>query len=517
MQPSAGQNGEHPLTHMMRAEGTGTAPPPERGRWQRFTERLGLGRRPRPSSGQMTAQELFNAQQRLYAQQLAQQQQFANQQQAAGQPYPQALYGHPQQPQQPVAYAPQQHPGQYPYPQQHPQQQAWGQPQAQVPAPEQAAPPAPATGTGPQSAGRAQDPAAEQPAPAAKSEIQQQELVTGTLAGLALRDLALVDSLIEVVEELEDSSEDPELLEKLFKIDNLATRMRRNGENLLVLADQDSGDTSTDPVPLLDVARAAISEISEYQRVQLGRLPELFVSGTAADDISHLLAELMDNATEKSPEHAQVVVSAQRMGGDKLLVTVEDEGIGIPAAQLESLNARLRGEPVLDEQVIRHMGLYVVSRIAHRHGVQVQLEARAFRGVSAHVVLPADLFGTTGPRPAAPPSEPRPAPRHVPAGQSPDHTARPAQPAPVSHKQEKSSAMDSSVTAAGLPRRSAHKNTVPAPMAPPQEAAPAADPAEPAAEAETPAGGEGEGTSRAERIRADLEGFLEGQREAADE
>ncbi|MFC3995278.1 ATP-binding protein [Nocardiopsis sediminis] len=506
-QPSAGQNGEHPLTHMMRAEGTGAAPPPQRGRWRRFTERLGFGRSSR-QSGQMTAQELFNAQQRLYAQQLAQQQQYVNQQQAAGQPYPQAPYGHPQQPQQPVAYVPQQQPV-YPYPQQqHQPQQAWGQPQAQAaPAPEQAAAPAPVSDTGPQPA----EPAAEKAGPG------QQELVTGTLAGLALRDLALVDSLIEVVEELEDSSEDPELLEKLFKIDNLATRMRRNGENLLVLADQDSGDTSTEPVPLLDVARAAISEISEYQRVQLGRLPELFVAGTAADDISHLLAELMDNATEKSPEHAQVVVSAQRMGSDKLLITVEDEGIGIPAAQLESLNSRLRGEPVLDDQVIRHMGLYVVSRIAHRHGVQVQLEARAFRGVSAHVVLPVDLFGTTGPRPAAPPSEPRPAPRHVPAGQSPDHIAPPAQPAPVSHKQEKSSAMDSSVTAAGLPRRSAHKNTAPVPMAPPTEATPAADPADPAAAAaQDAAEGEAAGsTSRAERIRADLEGFLEGQREAS--
>jgi K+-sensing histidine kinase KdpD len=461
----------------------------------------------------MTAQELFNEQQRVYAQQLAQHQ-YAQQQaqhhhaqqqaQQAGygtvqQPYgaPQAPHGYYQQdPQQTQAHAGQ------------PQQAAPAAPQYAVPAvPQQAAPAAaPAAQAVPAEA-------APVPAPAAAPAKAPADLVTGTLAGLAMRDLALVDSLIEVVEELEDSSEDPELLEKLFKIDNLATRMRRNGENLLVLAGQDSGDTSTEPVPLLDVARAAISEISEYQRVQLGRLPELFITGAAADDLSHLLAELMDNATDKSPEHAQVVVSAQAMSGDRLLITVEDEGIGIPAERLTSLNARLSGEPVLDETVMRHMGLYVVSRIAHRHGVQVQLEARAFRGISAHVIVPKDLFGSTGPRAAAPQPALRTAPPRVASGSSfsGGPAYRPAQPAPDASRQEKSSAMDSSVTAAGLPRRSAHRNTAPVPMLP-TDGAPGTDDA-------APAGGDAsqddDGLSRAERIRADLAGFEEGQREAS--
>ncbi|RCV51964.1 sensor histidine kinase, partial [Marinitenerispora sediminis] len=263
-------------------------------------------------------------------------------------------------------------------------------------------------------------PAAEENAPAERSaesapslpsvpEVPgDQQLVTATLASLAMRDLTLVDSLLAIVEELEDSTEDPELLDQLFKIDNLATRMRRNGENLLVLAGQDSSDSHMEPVPLLDVARAALSEISDYDRVRLGRLPEMFLSGQAADDISHLLAELLDNATAKSPDHAQVVISAQPMGEDKLLLTVEDEGIGIPESQLQALNERLSGAPVLDEQVIRHMGLYVVSRIAHRHGLQVQLQARAFRGLSAHVVVPNELLSSTGP--AAAPEAPSPEP-----------------------------------------------------------------------------------------------------------
>ncbi|WP_186355699.1 sensor histidine kinase KdpD [Streptomonospora sp. PA3] len=393
----------------------------------------------------------------------------------------------------------------------HPQQQAaWPQ---YPPAPMPAGPPQPVGHPLPQPAEQAPPP----PAPAAEQPSEEQapeadsgasvKLVTSTLAGLAMRDLALVDSLIEVVEDLEDNSEDPELLDSLFKIDNLATRMRRNSENLLVLADQDTGDPSAEPVPLLDVARAAISEIKDYQRVQVGRLPQVFVSGSAADDLSHLLAELMDNATGKSPEHAQVVISGQYMAdGERLLLTVQDEGIGIPDDQLADLNKRLRGEPVLDEQVIRHMGLYVVSNIAHRHGMEVQLEARAFRGISAHVMVGSDLLSTTGPLPPSPEPAPRPVAPPVQRRPAPQPGRAPS--APVPNAQEERSAMDSSssVTAAGLPRRSAHRTTSPMPVAETWEAEPDA-PADDADEA-PPA-------DRAERIRDDLAGFVEGEQAAA--
>ncbi|WP_270074642.1 sensor histidine kinase [Streptomonospora mangrovi] len=457
------------------------APEPE-GRWQRLLRRLGLGGQPQQRPG-MTANDLLNAQQQAFAQQLP----------------------------------PQQHPGTGPWPQQYQQQQ---HPYQQAPAPTGAAwpqqPPSPAMSP-PQAAPQAAPAHPEQPQDTpASHELPAQpqaqdaeaaedpatpplELVTGTLAGLAMRDLALVDSLIEVVEDLEDSSEDPELLERLFKIDNLATRMRRNSENLLVLAGQDTGDPSAEPVPMLDVARAAISEIKDYQRVQIGRMPAVFVSGSAADDLSHLLAELMDNATGKSPEHAQVVVTAQYMAdGERLLITVQDEGIGIPDSQLALLNERLHGDPVLDEQTIRHMGLYVVSNIAHRHGIEVQLEARAFRGISAHVVVPGGVFNTTGPVPAAEPA-PRPvAPTPLPRRPAAD----PAASAPVPYPKEDRSAMDSSsVTAAGLPRRSAHRSAAPLPM--PEPEVPAVEPAET--------------VDRAERIRDDLAGFLEGEQEAARE
>ncbi|WP_344162984.1 sensor histidine kinase [Nocardiopsis rhodophaea] len=466
--PQPSQNGDHPLSHMMRVEAA--APPPSDSGWRRFLRRIGVGRKVQPPAS----------------------------------PTPGVRPGYPlHQPPSPP------HPGAGSGPQPVPPYGA--QPQTAPPAPAPMGP-SPSAPQAPPAVATAPTPETPPAVPASGPVPvpDRADLLTGTLAGLAMRDLALVDSLIEVVEELEDSSEDPTLLDKLFRIDNLATRMRRNGENLLVLAGQDSGDTATEPVPLLDVARAAISEISEYQRVRLGHLPDLFISGAAADDISHLIAELMDNATEKSPDHAQVVISAQAMGEDQLLITVEDEGIGIPPDRLEAYNSRLRGEPVLDEEVIRHMGFYVVSRIAHRHGLQVQLEGRAFRGISAHVVVPSSLFGSTGPRPVEPPvgrsahSLVRPvSPSMSLAPSDGSLPRRPTPSVPGSEAQENNRAMESSVTAAGLPRRSAHRNTAPLPLAGPETSVDG-----------TAGDGNGAPASKAERIRADLEGFIEGQEAA---
>ncbi|GAA4949181.1 MULTISPECIES: sensor histidine kinase [Streptomonospora] len=465
--------------------------------------RLGIGRRGSAQQG-MTANDLFAAQQQALNQQFN------------GRPVPNGA-GHAQYPGQPQAAWPQYPPP--PAPGSPPQPEAYQQPgqappqggyqwhptpgeplpQAAPPQPVEPAAPAEPVGQGDSAASAGASAKA-----AAAGEQASVKLVTSTLAGLAMRDLALVDSLIEVVEELEDSSEDPELLDSLFKIDNLATRMRRNSENLLVLADQDTGDPSAEPVPMLDVARAAISEIKDYQRVQVGRLPQIFVAGTAADDLSHLLAELMDNATGKSPEHAQVVVSGQYMvDGERLLITVQDEGIGIPDDQIADLNERLRGEPVLDEQVMRHMGLYVVSNIAHRHGMEVQLEARAFRGISAHVMVGSDLVSKTGPQPPAPaPAPPLPAAPPAPRRPAPES---PRAAAPVQNAQEERSAMDSSssVTPAGLPRRSAHRTTSPLPTAETWES-----------EAQAEESDEAESDNRAERIRDDLAGFVEGEQAA---
>ncbi|MDA0567699.1 ATP-binding protein, partial [Streptomonospora sp. S1-112] len=330
--------------------------------------------------------------------------------------------------------------------------------------------------------------------PPASGHDPDPALLTDALAGLAVRDLTMVESLLDIVGALEDSTEDPDLLAKLFEIDNLATRMRRNGENLLVLADQESDDSGVEPVALLDVARAATSEIKNYSRVHLGRLPEKYVAGEAADDISHLLAELLDNATNHSPDHSQVVISGQLMADGGLLLVVEDEGIGIPPEQLADLNNRLAGTPVLDKRVIRHMGLYVASRIAHRHGLRVQLESRAFRGLNAYTVIPANLITAYGPRPE--PVVPGPS-RMMPA-LAPQPAAHGAPPPGGPRR----SGGTSAVTAAGLPRRSAaHASPLRVLPTPAQDPPP-------------PAGGGDRGRDRAERIRDDLDGFIQGERAA---
>ncbi|WP_086003179.1 sensor histidine kinase [Nocardiopsis baichengensis] len=341
--------------------------------------------------------------------------------------------------------------------------------------------------------------------------------MTDFVAGMAMRDLNLVDALLATVEELEDTADDPSLMDRLFEIDNLATRMRRHSENLLLLTDQPVVEPDEEPVSVLDVARAAISEIKDYPRVQVGRLPNGFVLGTAADDISHLLAELLDNATQHSPEHAQVVISAQPMADGGLLYIVEDEGVGLPREEVSDLNSRLSGPPRLDQRALRHMGLYVASRIAYRHGLTVQLEARAFRGVSAYAVVPANLLTDKGPRPER--GKGMTASRNTPSlpPRPPQHTARPAAPPPGTPPQ-------SAVTEAGLPRRSAHRDPAKAAMLQQiaqdlaaedgANAAGGANASGAAAQGRHGRRDEGPVEDRAAQIRDELDGFLEGERRA---
>ncbi|MBB6120703.1 ATP-binding protein [Nocardiopsis algeriensis] len=333
----------------------------------------------------------------------------------------------------------------------------------------------------------------------------QSDLLNEALAGLAMRDLSLVDALLEMVEELESDAQDPDLLDKLFQIDNFATRMRRNGENFLVLTGHDGGesDAHDEIVPLLDMARAAMSEIKDYPRVRLGKLPQTSLTGMAADDISHLLAELLDNATANSPEHSQVVISAQELDDGRLMVVVEDEGVGIPEEQIGELNERLCGSVDLGEEIPRHMGLYIAGRIARKHGLETKLESRAFRGVSAYVIVPKSLLRVATPRTpgqsrmAVAPSAPRPTASTAPV-------TLPA-PAPGTRPDGGTSA----VTAAGLPRRSATPHGSPLRMMPRPEPA-----GERRGREDTPP--RLTGNARAEQIRDEIDDFLEGERAAAE-
>jgi hypothetical protein len=323
------------------------------------------------------------------------------------------------------------------------------------------------------------------------------DLLYQVLGGLAMRDLTLVESLLQVVEKLESNEEDAGQLELLFRIDHLATRMRRNSENLLVLAGHDNQSRDLEAIPLLDVARAAISEITDYSRAEISSLPDVRIAGVAADDLSHILAELLENATSKSPESATVVIRGEKTGDGTMVISVEDSGIGIPADQLAAINGRLGRPPVVEPSVTRRMGLYVVGRLAQRHGIRVQLRERPYGGITANVITPSRLL-TGGPE-TPPRTVRRPVgrPQPVPATASPADPARPAAPpAP------RFSPADPST----LPQRSRGQRTT----ASPQLDQPGLQPG-PRPGPQPPAETTGD---RADRIRGDLADFRLGQREA---
>ncbi|MFQ6145515.1 nitrate- and nitrite sensing domain-containing protein [Streptomyces seoulensis] len=230
---------------------------------------------------------------------------------------------------------------------------------------------------------------------------QLERLRTGigsTFVNLALRTLALVERQLAVIEGLEDREQDPDRLATLFKLDHFATVMRRHSENLLVLAGAEHVQQHAGPVPLVDVVRAAVSEIERYERVRIAALPpHAHVAGFAADDLSHLLAELMENATSFSPPDQPVEVCGWLLENGEIMLSVQDEGIGMAAERLTRLNARLadfdpaaahdhEGEDGLG------LGLYVVARLAHRHGARVRLREQKQGGIAAVVVVPQPLL-----------------------------------------------------------------------------------------------------------------------------
>ncbi|MEU2283469.1 nitrate- and nitrite sensing domain-containing protein [Streptomyces sp. NPDC013178] len=239
--------------------------------------------------------------------------------------------------------------------------------------------------------------------------------ISGTFVNLSLRTLGLVERQLTVIEGLEEREQDPDRLATLFKLDHFATVMRRHSENLLVLAGTEHVQQHAGPIPLVDVVRAAVSEIERYERVRISALPpHAHVAGFAADDLSHLLAELMENATSFSPPDLPVEVSGWLLENGEVMLSVQDEGIGMTGERLTRLNARLtefdpdtpydqEGEDGLG------LGLYVVARLAHRHGVRVQLREQKQGGVAAVVVLPTPLLApapVTAAIPATAPTSP---------------------------------------------------------------------------------------------------------------
>ena len=221
--------------------------------------------------------------------------------------------------------------------------------------------------------------------------------ISAMFVNLSRRTQTLVERQISLIDSLEQGEQDEQRLANLFKLDHLATRMRRNSENLLVLAGQEPARRWSQPVPLVDVVRASLSEVENYERVDVQVLPGVAVAGQAVNDVIHLLAELIENAISFSSRDTKVTVTANRIDGGGVMIGITDHGIGMTAEELAQANWRLSNPPVVDVSVSRRMGLFVVGRLALRHGIRVQLRPHDGGGLTAMVLLPETLVGVTQP------------------------------------------------------------------------------------------------------------------------
>ncbi|MDX6313871.1 MAG: hypothetical protein QOF44_3335 [Streptomyces sp.] len=215
--------------------------------------------------------------------------------------------------------------------------------------------------------------------------------VNAMFTNLSRRSQGLIQRQLSLISELESREADPDQLSSLFKLDHLATRMRRNGENLLVLAGEEPGRRWTRPVPLVDVLRAAASEVEQYERIELTSVPGAEVTGRIVNDLVHLLAELLENATSFSSPQTKVRVTGHALPDGRVLIEIHDTGIGLSPEDLADINERLANPPTVDVSVSRRMGLFVVGRLSLRHGIRIQLRPSDSGGTTALVMLPVDV------------------------------------------------------------------------------------------------------------------------------
>ncbi|MFI5778815.1 nitrate- and nitrite sensing domain-containing protein [Nocardia sp. NPDC051570] len=225
---------------------------------------------------------------------------------------------------------------------------------------------------------------------------------TESLANLGRRNQNLVRRQLGLISEFEREELDPEALANMFELDHLATRMRRNAESLLVLVGEASPRRWSEPIPLTDVIRAALAEVDDYRRVVLRRVDEIPIAGAVVSELSHMLAELIENGLAFSPPDLEVEIYGRRTGGAYMLAVV-DHGVGMPADQLAEANARLRGDSDFLVAPTRFLGHYVVGRLARRLGIDIELTVSPVSGVVARMLLPAEVI--------ADPNKPKPEPK----------------------------------------------------------------------------------------------------------
>ncbi|WP_212748681.1 ATP-binding protein [Nocardia cyriacigeorgica] len=249
----------------------------------------------------------------------------------------------------------------------------------------------------------------------ASDQAQMRTQVNDMFETLARRSKSLVDHQLTLIEAMEYDEKDPRLLENLFRLDHLAARMRRNGDNLLILAGTKQRRAKSAPVEIADVLRAAISEVEDYERVKLGATPRGSLKEPAASDLAHLFAELLDNALRASPPETDVKFTFAQAHDQGLLIEVADRGIGMPPSEMAEINRRLETTAEPGPDTARHMGLFVVGRLAERHGLTVRLrptfDTARDPGVTVTVHVPVGLIvaDKSGSGPLVPQPSPAPA------------------------------------------------------------------------------------------------------------
>ncbi len=236
--------------------------------------------------------------------------------------------------------------------------------------------------------------------------------IAESYVNLGRRNQNLLSRLLGAVGELERGETDPDRIAHLHKLDHLATRMRRNAESLLVLSGAEAGPRYRPPVRVLDVVRAALGEIENYQRVVVRTLDPVMIVGGAASDLTHLLAELIENGVKHSPPHELVEIRG-RMTPDGYSLAVIDHGLGMSAPEIARANQRLAGAESPTIALSKHLGHFVAAALAARNGINVRLQGSEVVGIAAIVDLPSGIIAATPPEPVrelvAPAAAPSPA------------------------------------------------------------------------------------------------------------
>ena len=323
----------------------------------------------------------------------------------------------------------------------------------------------------------------------AEEQSARRASVSELFVNLARRNQSLLDRQLALIDDLEQAERDPDALAELFKLDHLATRIRRNAESLLVLSGEEPARRWGAPVALAEVARAAVAEVEDFNRAVITVDEGVAVSGRAVADLAHLLAELVENATTFSPPTLPVHIRGRRTTDGRCLLMIEDRGIGMSQPELVAVNERLAAAPEADVELDRRLGFRVVARLAARYGVRVALAETPGGGITAVVSVPADLVASPGGFLADPPSlvdvaPPAATPAGPLGGAAPAAVPAAAAPAPVgapsisalAPRPAPAAAAPAPVAPASTPAlapRIAPAAAAPAPAAPPSSPGPA--------------------------------------------